>query len=172
MSTASELDPFSLVYNKLWDMVERNQRLQAHLVKGNLIKFDEENALKDEIAHADVPELALFMEGGSPGKTTSSSFGIVKNYTWVIATGEYKHALYNLLSFELFRCISDYPCVVCPLAWCGCNFIQHIRLAGVEEGTSMEEINRGIEGWAGLWKIEVEMEFPLSLLKITTPAFS
>lgn len=161
-------DPFSMVYAALWQLVERNQQLQDVLKEANQIKFDENNSPKANVSDADLPEMSLLCGGGSfTGRIDTTNTKVTKEYIWAITTGTYRvNEVYNRLSWELFRSLSDWQCVLCELQWCGCNFVKDLRLTTAEEGTLMQELNRGVAGWAALWNCEVDFVIPLKKLKI------
>lgn len=163
----TELDPFSLVYNGLWDLVERNPKLKDYVKSGNRIKYKKENEEKPSISDADTPELALMIGGGVPTSGNSTESGIVKVYVWGITTGTMELVDYNKISFELFRSLIDWCCVLSKLSWCNCpGFVKRMNIVSLEEGSDMIDLNRTIHGWSALWNCEVEMAFPTSILKI------
>ena len=162
-------DPFSLTYDLLWRLVERNNKLREYLSIGNRIKYDEHSSVKREVADSDLPELALLSGGASETERNSSHRYITKNYTWVIATGDNRiNVVYNRIAFELYRSMVDFECEACKLEWCDCRFIENINITSVDEGTSFNDLERGISGWAALWNIEVRMVFSFQSLKLKT----
>lgn len=174
LSSTTARDPFSLVYNGLWALVERNQDLKKYIPAGNRINFAEELAYKEEVVQADLPELALLLAGGSPGtKDSSDGRSITKRFVWALTTGQYQvNPAYHRIAFELWRSMVDYACVLCALSWCNCNFVTDCRMIDIEEGTLSDFLERNItiHGWSGLWGVEVDMQFPLESLKIKNPA--
>lgn len=162
------IDPFNLVYDKLWSLVERNQELKSLIKQGNRIKFDGLTNQKYEISDADLPELALLVNGFNNFDTTSTSRSIKRNFSFSIATGEYKIQSFNKITFELFRSLIDYECELCALTWCECNFVDSARLIGADESI-LEDSERQISGWIGIWTFEVTMIFQHSMLKIKNP---
>lgn len=166
------LDPFSLVYNALWELVERNQKLKELLPAGNRVKFDDENPIKSEVTDADLPELMLLLAGGTPGQYDTRDYkSITRQYVWALETGDYRvNPIYNRITFELWRSMVDFECVLCALTWCNCNFVKDCRMVSVDENRANPEANRLIEGWVGLWACEVDMGFDKNILKIVTPA--
>src|SRR5688572_7926526 len=111
------LDPFSMVYNALWIMIDRNQKILEMIPKGNRIRFDEQNSQKPHKSSADTPELTLISSGGIWNeKNNSSQTSVTRNYIWAITTGDFRiNPLYNRLSWELFRSLTDWECILCPL---------------------------------------------------------
>lgn len=163
-----------MVYNALWQMVERNQKILNLVPKNNRIRFDEQNSQKAQLASADTPELALMPNGGIwNGKNNSSKTSVTKNYTWAITTGDLRlNPLYNRLSWELFRSLTDWECILCPLEWCECQFVMNFRLIQTEEGTIMQDIDKGIPGWSALWTCELDLAFETSKLRLIGPGLN
>jgi len=118
MTTYTE-NPFTMVYDALWDMMERNTTLTGLIRKANRIKYAQANATKPAISDGDLPEIALLSSGGDSNvMNTSSTSSMVRRYTWAIATGEYQiNPFYNTVSWELYRAMIDWDQVLCALVW-------------------------------------------------------
>lgn len=162
------LDPFSLVYDALWVMVERNDKLAKFIAKGNRIKFDEDSDVDPAITDADTPNLMLLSGGGTFGEQDNSSQrSVTRIYTWVLTTGDFRlNPVFNAISWELYRSMIDYACVLCSLQWCNCNFIQNCRIVSADDGTLAQTLQENVPGWSTIWSIEVDMLFNYELLKI------
>lgn len=168
-----DLNPFTMVWWGLWEMVERNPNITNMVSLLNRIKMDNDLADKRNISDADLPELTLLSSGGDCNIMDSSATSkIVRNYTWAIATGEYNISpYYNVLCWELFRAMVDWDQVLCPLIWPlesdpEWHFVVRTNVISIEEGTEMIKTNKGIGGWAGLWQIDVQMHFRTEDLRI------
>ena len=166
-------NPFTLVWDGLWTMVERNSILMSNVRKGNRIKFEEQDELKRMISDGDLPELSLLSSGAEINIMNSSNTSSCnRKYTWGIATGELQiNPFYNTLSWELFRSMIDWDCILCPLIWPEdsnpeWHFVEVVNIMSVEEGNLLISENRGIRGWAGLWTIEVRMCFRTEDLRL------
>jgi hypothetical protein len=162
-------NPFVMVWNGLWEMVERNPRLCDLIKPGNRTKFEERSDHKDAVSDADLPELALLMSGGLNDIMDSSSTSRVsRKYTWAIATGEFQiNPYYNSITWELYRSMIDWDIVLAKLQWPeGWHFVVRVNIINISEGTMMERQNRGIIGWAGMWQIDVQMHFNTESLRI------
>lgn len=161
-------DPFSLVYSGLWALIDRNNDIDKLVPKGNRIRFDDVSYKKKSISNADLPELSLFRSTTVYSqKTTKDSTNIIAGYQWSVATGNYSiQPVFNPLTFEIFRSLMDWECTLCPLMWCGCNFVENCIILDSDEGTSLDEQNQQIPGWASILRLNVEMVFSRSSLKL------
>ncbi len=163
-----DFDPFSLVYTALWRMVERNQTLLRYIPVGNRVKFDENSDAKAIIESGDTPELKLLTGGGTfQGEDNKDRTTINRNYIWAVTTGDFRlNENFNRICFELYRSMIDWECTLCQLEWCGCKFVDNFRLTDAEDGTLLQDLNRGIPGWSTLWNCEVKFTFVKSHLRI------
>lgn len=166
-------NPFQLVWNALWDLAETNTSLTALVRAGNRIKYQDSRGPKYAISDGDLPELLLLSNGGDINvKNSSSTTKVTRNYTWAIATGEFDiNDVYNDVSWELFRAMIDWDISICALEWpaaSGWYFAVKCDMSTIEEGTFMADENRGIQGWAGMWQMSVEMHLRTADLRIST----
>ena len=164
-------DPFSLVFDKLWELAEVSQPLMRLVSPGNLIKFNkaqDRDPLKQQILTADLPELVLTGVGSTEANLLESSCSskIVRQYSFILSTGDYRITSFLLpVQFALFCALADYQAVLCPLQWKSKTFITQANWVSLSEGMSNPELNRGIKGWSSLWTCMVEMHFSTADLK-------
>jgi hypothetical protein len=166
-----ETTPFIDVWNALWIMVERNDRLTHYVRPGNRIKFTNTIGPKKEISEGDLPELQLHSSGADINIVASSSSSkVTRRYSWGITTGEYDiNKYYNLVSWELYRSMIDWDIVLCALVWpkeSEWHYVTNVQISTVDEGTAMIDENRGIIGWSAMMQIDVEMHFNVDALRI------
>jgi hypothetical protein len=160
-------DPFSMVYNGLWTLVERNQMLKEHIPPMNRIKYGNETLPKEENTESDTPELTLLLTGGAHDlMSTCSTASFKKSYAWALATGDLENERFHWMEFELIRCLADWETTLCPLMWKNCPFVQNLIFTGAEIGTMMREFNKNVEGWACLLSLDVQMSFSLVNLRL------
>lgn len=164
-----QIDPFTLVYNGLWTLIERNQKLVGFIERGNRIKYESYSEIKPELGEADTPELALLVSGGGFGNANNTSQkSCQRDFIWALTSGNFSIGdVFLPIQWEIFRSMSDWECVLCNLQWCNCKFVSDCQLIAAEDGTSMSELTRNIPGWASLWTARVSMQFPIQSLKIT-----
>lgn len=162
------LDPFSQVYNALWKMVNRNKNLNDYLPKGNRIRFEHESDVDTAKSDAQMPELALLCGGGSfGGKDNSTTRSVTRNYLWALTTGDFRiNPVFNKISWELFRSMVDWSCVLCNLTWCDCNFVQECRVVSADDSFLPQSLQENIPGWSSIWQVEVDFAFNYNSLTI------
>jgi len=161
------LDPFSQVYDALWALVERNQRLKEHIPSGNRIKYTNETLPKEENVESDTPELTLILTGGAHDLITNCSLTkFTKSYAWALVSGDLENAKFHWLEFELMRSLVDWESTLTALRWQNCPYVQNLIFTGAEIGTLMRKLNRNVEGWSALLSVDVVMQFPTQLLRL------
>ena len=154
-------NPFTLVYDALWDLAEANSNLMQWIATNNRRKYDSWIGIKENISSADLPELALLTDGGNGiYYFTSSESRFLRYYSWAITTGDYNiNGIYNQVCWELYRAMSNFCSVLSQLTWDSRIFVTKANLADLREGTLLTDLNRNIKGWASIWRAEVEMTF-------------
>ena len=160
-------NPFSITYDALWQLAERNDVLCKFISRGNRIKYSENLDQKSEISDADLPELALTTNAFvSNLRNSSSTTMMIKNYSWILATGDLSMChVYDKIMWALYTAMIDYDKYICGLEWNGTSFVKEVRGLPGTEGTQFTEENRMIKGWASIWPIEVEMHFNISEIR-------
>jgi len=164
-------DPFSLVFDALWQMVDDSVPLTQLVRLGNKIKFNKQYdraPLKENVSDADLPELILTTMGVLEANMYHSSCDslIRRNYQWLLSTGDIR-TNYRLfpVQFALFCAMHDWQGVLSSLLWNNKTFIKACRWGTLSEGISNPQLNRGIEGWSSIWNISVDMIFASSDLR-------
>ena len=161
------LDPFSAVYEALWELAEGSPPLTALVKPGNRIKFNKTRVadpVKKEVSDADLPELTLICTTSVVNMMdSSSSTKVVKNYDWIIATGDL-NLLRKLMPVEwyLVCAMLRYPAVLNALQWEGQSYVKVCRVTGVSAGLTDSERNRGIVGFSSIWSLEKPPRYPSS----------
>ncbi len=162
-------NPFSLVYDAFWTMIERNDVLMEYFPEANRIKWSEYDSKKENISHGDLPEISLLAAGIQPGeRDNNTARSCIREYTLAITTGDSHIAQFDRIEFELYRSLIDYHCVLCSLTWCNCNFVTDAKFINTEEGTMMRDQSRGIVGWSAIWTYHVHFVFPYASLKLSS----
>lgn len=170
-------DPFSLVYDKLWEPVEAHPDLLGLGVRvGNRSRLDDNNdrkPIKDKVATADLPELLLMPQSmNAPLHATSNSSKIIKRYLWVITTGDMRvdEVLFPLSFLVLCAMTASLPGLK-ALEWpAGHKFVRRLDMTDSVSGQSELQRQANIRGWSAVQTIEVEMSFGTSdLIAAATP---
>ena len=164
------MDPFSLTFNALWDLVDASAPLTELIKPGNKIKTNHptnRDPLKDSVQVGDLPELVLSTMGSAESNFNANSCTtkIQRTYTWILSTGDFR-TNYTLfpVQFALFCAMTNWKNSLLQLEWNGVRFIKLAAMAGMTEGVSNPEQNRGIEGWSSLWGCSVDMYLPTEML--------
>ena len=167
MAADTELDPFSKVYNALWDLVEQSARLKSLVRVGNRIKSNRQTRTpqyKQEISDGDLPELQL-LATQMVGKirATSNGSSALMTLEWWMSTGDVN--LINPTSllpvmWALYAALTPWPSTAPQLiTWRGKTPIKRVDLLTANSGLADPERNRGIRGWSCVWACEVELYF-------------
>ena len=163
-------NPFTLVYDALWSMVEAHPQFLHDVKVGNRIKFNSDvsrDPMKDAIALGDLPEVVLISENGQANMyNTSSTSMITRSYAWLVSTGDFR--LTKILSeveWQIFCAMHGWPEKLASLQWAGKNFVKKASIVSTSSGYSDPERNRGIIGWSAVWRCDVDMYFNFTDLK-------
>lgn len=159
-----EENPFVLVHNKLWELVEAHPNCGSIVAAGNRIKFNSptvRNPIKPSVQDADLPELMLVTNGGDTNlMDTSSSTRVTRRWDFIISTGDLRtnHYLYQV-EWMLLVALLGWKTELTALEWKEKTFVKKLTVPDIDEGQSDKEKNRNIEGWSSLWRCDVEMHF-------------
>jgi hypothetical protein len=165
------VDPFSLTFDALWNLVDSAPVFADLVLLKNRVKYNLEtdrDPMKDKVSVADLPELTLVTTGvGSVNLHHSScTSAFTRQYSWILATGDWR-VNYKLfpVEFALACAMSNWRSVLSSLTWNGQTFIKRVDLTSAVNGESDSRRNRGIKGWTAIWSGEVQMVFKTSALR-------
>lgn len=169
----NDRDPYSLVYDEVWRMLEASPEFCRLVPVRNRVKFSGDNAdpIKREVLSADLPEVRVMARVGDdrPQGSSSSVFKQI-NYEIQISTGDQR---FDSRVFPLVWVIDIAATQWCAaarwreLAWHEHAFVIHAIQRGQFAFSTTEQIDqlRNVVGWSTVKTIEVAMSFPQSLLK-------
>lgn len=159
-------NPFDLVYDALWTLLESNAALTASVRPANRVKYSGSaniDPVKEEVSEADLPEVRIVAAGGSAAlQVTSTSSRITKKFDIQISSGNHGLSVIHQVQWEILRVFTTWQSVIGALTWGGVAFARLARLTSITEGVSESDMNRGIVGWAGVVSCEVELWFTTS----------
>ena len=163
-------DPFTIVYNGIWSLLEASDEFTSMVKPGNRIKFtgdDRRDPLKREVSQADLPEVRLICTASTPHlMRTSNASTFKKTYEIQISSGS---RMYDASCFPLewiiFKALADWQATLLALTWCGKKFVISAVPGSIRNGIAESDLNRGITGWASIWAVDVEMVFATADLK-------
>ena len=165
----ADLDPFTQMYNALWQLAIDNAEFAALVKLKNRIRYDEETdrgPAKRDISSEDTPEVQLSAVGTIANlNSTSSTSEFIKQYQFVISTGDLRlqKALFPI-EFALLRALRKWQEITPALTYGGVTFVKNVEVVTASEGVSDPEKNRGIKGWGAILNIDVKMIIPNGVL--------
>jgi len=155
-------DPFTLIHENIWTMLEASSAFTSLVPEGNRIRLAGLNrATKLRTSTAGRPEVRVV-----PNKLyahvarTSNGSSIRRNWQIQISTGDLRvgEQLFPL-EWAIFRALSDPASMeALDLGSVGSKVLR-ARLTDQESSAQHEELNRGINGWVTLWLYIVEVWF-------------
>lgn len=157
-------NPFTRVYNKVWDILEASSDFTAIFPVGNRVKFNSDtlrSPLKEKITSADVPEIMVHMPNMNINLNNSSNTTkIVTKLQIVVNTGDYRINLFlNNIQWLLLCILKDAESEICTLTWRGDSFCKILRINDIAIGDRIENRDSGVNGFTSLWACELEMHF-------------
>ena len=161
-------DPFTLVYNRLWELVEATPEFTDMVKVKNRIKLTglASDPMKNEVNDGDLPEVILSFQGliGNLHSTShTTSFDV--RYNWVVSTGS-RLVDTRLFPLQWALCIAMAKWgTLTALTWSGSTFVKDMSSVAFDAGESNVERNRGITGWSTLWTVELKLIFRTSDLR-------
>lgn len=162
----SSTDPFTRVYNALWDVLEKHKGLTDLVKVGNRIKFTERGfglrPEKDNIMDGDLPELLLVPANSQTQLfATSSSTQAIQEFELRFTTGDQRiDQLHFPLKWQVMIALSKCQKLNLP-------FVKRLGIDSFTETTDDPEANRGKKGWSARILISVEMWFGHTVLQGT-----
>lgn len=159
-------DPFTILFDGLWEVFAANPLIDALVRDRNRIKFDTVLGLKDTIQHGDLPEIVIVPVGHSQEDLGTSGTGrITESYRIFISTDDKRPDFIHALQWELYRCLETFNSVKAgTLLYNGIRFIELLRISSGNQSITNPELNRGIKGWCAAWDFTVDMCFPRTSL--------
>lgn len=163
-------NPFDLVYNKLWEILEKDTRFADSVRPANRIKFisREDSAKSSHSTTSDYPNVVLFA-GAITGNlnNTSSSSKLSREYLWLISAGDYRYSELFAVEWAIIAGMSVWCKELTTLKWMNELFVKVVRfIAGDTEKMEKQLKVAGLNGHVSIITIEVEMHFKTSDLRI------
>lgn len=164
-------NPLDLVFDKLWDIVERYPNIDTIVKPANRVKFDDltnRDPRKQQTADADFPLLVLTQTTIVANLISSStSSEIVAQYSWWVGTGDQRvNFRLNPVKWILYTTLLTACSELTALQWAGKSFVKETRLVSAVDVLQGSVVNEGasvdIEGWANTLTLSVKMIFKRS----------
>lgn len=164
MSGITEDNPFNMVLRELWAMLEAHPRFSRDVREGNRVKFTKDTdrgAQKPTVQAGDLPEVTIFPETLDGNlHATSSTSRITRRYTVQIATGDFRYTEFlGPLEWCVFVAMLAWRTRLTGLEWRGKGFVKRVNASSGAQGVFNDRVNRNVDGWSAIWRVEVEMHF-------------
>lgn len=165
--TLQSPDPFSMIYEALWQILEDSPDFSVRVKPGNRVKFIgklDRLPEKDEILTADLPEVRVIPAGGTPHlQRTSNSSSCLKRFVIQVATGDRRvDASLFPVEWAVYKALTDWTNILTALEWQGNTFVNLARPMEITEDIGLINLERGISGWVTVFACEIHMWFKTS----------
>ncbi len=166
-------DPFTLVYNSVWDMLETTD-FKALVKVGNRIKFSTasyRDAKKLASLSEGRPTVGVLDVGMEPNlEATSNATFITARYQVLLVCGDSRvdKELYPI-AWEVYRAMLKWWDTLRMLVYPDPGGSIFVHLAQPTTFSSVyfdPSENLGIKGWVGRWNYEVHMNFQTLAIKL------
>jgi hypothetical protein len=169
---ASNPNPFSKVIDALWTLLEADVNFTDLVKTANRVKYNSEtirDPIKQNVAPADMPEVAIVYSGGPQNLfDTSSSTKLVASFDIIVNTGDYRLTEFAMkLEWIILNNLVQWRTVMAALEWRGENYVKRVTISSNVTGETIAARNRGLKGWTVVKTLDVEMHF-----KTTNVVFS
>jgi hypothetical protein len=168
MALAYSENPFSLVYDKLWSMLERIPELDLLVPVENRVRLDGRNPSprKHEAAAADYPEVSLVPQTVEANvRATNQSTEVLVVYAWIHAVSDLA-MMQNLMSIQwaLLLGLHSWSPELKTLRYRNEQFVYEANVISGSDFDDMLE-RRGLAGWTASWAVGVRMNFTLDKIE-------
>lgn len=156
-------NPFQMVYDAIWESVESDKRFNGLIKLGNRIKF-ENRSQATQLEHttsSDFPRLQLRC-GPIIGnlRNTSSSSKLIREYTWVIESGDFVYSTITPIEWTLIVNAVNWCTALTHLVWKEEHFVKRTNLVlGSIDRIEKEFREKNINTFFSVVTTEVEMHF-------------
>ena len=167
-------DPFSLAFSGLWSVLNASPAFADAVPTSQQIRYDS-NSRQPEKSRgseasdlpADRPLVRIQPNSGAdflPSGISSSSIKMVKKYQLLLALGDLRVNMWlHPMQFIIAAALADWERTLWTINWAGpvCTeqFIKVMRVSDIPEGKNMADAAKGIQTWASLFNISLEMWF-------------
>lgn len=158
-------DPFTQVYEMLWEALESHKGFTDEVKIANRIRFDKEaeDPMREKILDNDVPEVMV-------GDSSGENFNITPNpasslqgqlvFDVRISTGTMLGEPLRRVKFHILVALTKAGTDIF-----GLSFVHNVNVAGAF-GSSLENTaaNRGIAGWSTVFSITVDIDIGVDVI--------
>ena len=150
------IDPFTQIYNALWDAFTTRASFQALVREGNRIIYTglAGKTEKTVLQSADAPQLRIVPAGGSARQTSTGWQGPAKYELEAFSGSNQVDQYYYPLKWEIYKALWVQTIANEPL---GLSFISKLTIEDVSEGKDDINISGGGQGWFGIVTVVAEI---------------
>ena len=165
----STTNPFTIVYESIWEILESNSAFTDLVPARNRIDFTgtSRDPEKRQATTSDYPEVRIDEWNAAPWAfrdSTCSTF--TKGYEISVKTGEKRLQDMHNVEWEIWRSFNSWIPTLDSKTWetSGTRFTINCRPLGTEQSLQDRELDRGTRGWSVVWRCEIFMTFVTELL--------
>jgi len=159
-------NPFQIVYDALWDMMEEDARFAVK--EGNKIKFNDNlrEPYKSQHSTSDYPEVIFLPETGVGNiSATSNTSSVSKRYTWIVSSGDYRYDTISDIEWALTAGLLSWMYRMKTLLWEGHEFVKMVNIVDTNLETIERARSQNIKGLIAFLTISVDMHFSSELIR-------
>ena len=158
-------NPFTLVYNSLWNLLLSRPAFVQSVKQGNRISFVGQNPSTQFTKEfnklsADFPEVQIVVEQVTPQTNdTSSSSKLSCVYAIMLHTdGATLDPFVFPIGWEIFQALQGWRTTVSALTYMDELFVKNVATLPVNNAYSLDA-GQNLKGWASVWRARVDMYF-------------
>ena len=170
MPALTSTDPFTMLEQALWWALDSHPALSRLVNVANVVRFCSDNPVpaKDNLATADLPELALMpMSMGANQRNSSSGTGINQRYNVIITTGDLRTAGgigrrkgLNQVKWAVVRALARYCKAGIPdLPFRVSKVTVSDSTERIDAGGQQADQARAPDGWTSVLVVECWLDF-------------
>lgn len=159
-------NPFSMVYEALWDMLTARADFAAQIREGNRISFGDPHKpdpTKHGLTAADLPQVALVSTGMEANLfSTSNGSHCIRRYQWILRTDGLPLKQLHEIEWAVFCGMATWNTVLTALQFEGKRFVKLLQITGIDTGFNERAPNEEPPvpvGWSSIWSCAIRFDF-------------
>jgi hypothetical protein len=167
MTAPTSVDPFSLVLNLLWDLLEAKTSFTDDVQEANRIKvWDKRNPFKDSLAEASVPEVIIVPRAQSAWQNRNSGgCGFTKSFLILVSSGNQGIETIFPVEWGITKAMYDFETTGLALTYGGEEFVKDINITDGSDSLTDDELMKTLKGWSAIYTVSVLMHFSNTVLR-------
>lgn len=156
-------NPFRMLYDLLWQILEDSADFCELVKPGNRIKFtgNVSSFVKDQMGQADLPEVRILHSGGETKYFIAQGIHqCVRNLVLQMTTGDLRiTSIPSDLEWIIFLALGQWPQRAGALTWKDETFVKELHINGSQTGIVQDHLGPGNRGWTTVWQCSVTCRF-------------